>query len=108
VHDFLPGGAQLLQFCHPVDQRQVAVRGIARSMPGRGGGGQRRCALRSRALSVEHSFYVPVARGTSRPEIDLPKAILVAMLSSPVPFLVTARPAAVAPARVAQLFGLSL
>jgi hypothetical protein len=27
VHDFLPGGAQLLQFCHPVDQRQVAVEG---------------------------------------------------------------------------------
>jgi hypothetical protein len=26
VHDFLPGGAQLLQFCHPVDQREVAVR----------------------------------------------------------------------------------
>ena len=24
VHDFLPGGARLLQFCHPVDQRQVA------------------------------------------------------------------------------------
>jgi hypothetical protein len=28
VHDFLPGGARLLQFCHPIDQRQVAVRGI--------------------------------------------------------------------------------